>query len=195
MIKVFKAFALGLSLLLATVSVCSAQDFQKGLEAYEKNDNTTALREFRPLAAQGEARAQYYLGMMYRFGLGVPKDKSEAIKWFRLAADAGNVYAQSILGFMYADGEGVPKNDAEAVKWYRLAADQGQDLAQYVLGRMYDNGEGVPKNAVQAYKWWNLAAAQGHELAKKHRDLAAGAMTREQIAEAQKLSAEWKQKK
>ena len=195
MIKAFKTVALGLSLLLANVSVCYAQDLQKGEDAASKGDYAAALREFRPLADQGHPRAQFELGNMYRFGLGVPKDKSEAIKWFRLSADAGNVYAQSILGFMYADGEGVPKNDAEAVKWYRLAADQGQDLAQYVLGRMYDNGEGVPKNAVQAYKWWNLAAAQGHELAKKHRDLAAGAMTREQIAEAQKLSAEWKQKK
>ena len=58
MIKSFKAVAQGLLLLLATVSVCSAQDLQKGLEAAQKGDFATALREWRPLAAQGNASAQ-----------------------------------------------------------------------------------------------------------------------------------------
>ena len=193
--SVFRVLLCVCALSVGGAGAAYAGPFEDAEVAYEREDYATALKLWRPLADQGHPHAQKELGTMYRFGLGVPKDKSEAIKWFRLAADAGNVYAQSILGFMYADGEGVPKNDAEAVKWYRLAADQGQDLAQYVLGRMYDNGEGVPNSAVQAYKWWNLAAGQGHELAKKHRDLASGAMTREQIAEAQKLSAEWKPKK
>ena len=58
-----KAFALGLSLLLATVSVCSAQDFAKGFAAYVKGDYAAALREWRPLAAQGNANAQNNLAM------------------------------------------------------------------------------------------------------------------------------------
>ena len=58
-----KAFALGLSLFLATVSVCSAQDFAKGLAAYENGDYAAALREWRPLAAQGNANAQNNLAM------------------------------------------------------------------------------------------------------------------------------------
>ena len=86
---------------------------------------------------------------------------------------------------------GVTKNDAEAVKWFHKAADQGVAAAQYNLGAMYGNGEGVTENAVQAYKWWNIAAAQGHENAKKNKAIIEKEMTREQIAEAQKLSAEW----
>ena len=53
MIKSVKAFALGLSLLLANVSACSAQDFEKGSAAAQKGDYAAALREWSPLAAQG----------------------------------------------------------------------------------------------------------------------------------------------
>ena len=65
MIKSFKAVALGLSLLFANVSVCSAQDLQKGLEAAQKGDYATALRELRPLAARGDADAQFNLCEMW----------------------------------------------------------------------------------------------------------------------------------
>ena len=40
--------------------------FREGLAAYNSGDYATALREFRPLAQQGEAHAQYYLGLMYQ---------------------------------------------------------------------------------------------------------------------------------
>ena len=59
---------------------------------------------------------------------------------------------------------------------------------------MYATGEGAPKDFVQAYMWRNLAAAQGNEIAKKGRDALEPKMTREQIAEAQRLSREWKPK-
>ena len=79
------------------------------------------------------------------------------------------------------------------MKWYRKAADQGDAAAQYNLGVMYKNGRGVLEDYVQAHAWLNLAAAQGHEKAPKGKDLLRGKMTREQVAEAQKLAAElWK---
>ena len=44
---------------------------------------------------------------------------------------------------------------------------------------------------VLAYMWWNLAEAQGHEAAQGNKDIAESRMTREQIAEAQRLTREW----
>ncbi len=58
---------------------------------------------------------------------------------------------------------------------------------------MYYKGEGVPQDYVEAHKWLNLAAAKDSQHAKA-RDLAAAKMTREQIAEAQRLAREWKPK-
>ena len=92
---------------------------------------------------------------------------------------------------MYRDGDGVPEDDAEAVRLFRLAAEQGFALAQFNLGVMYANGEGVPEDDVLAYMWFNVAAAQGYEGAQGNKDLLAERMTREQIAEAQRLSREW----
>jgi hypothetical protein len=56
---------------------------------------------------------------------------------------------------------------------------------------MYANGEGVPEDYVLAYMWWNLAVAQGYEDAQGNKDRLEQRMTREQIAEAQRLSREW----
>jgi TPR repeat protein len=92
---------------------------------------------------------------------------------------------------MYAAGDDVPEDDAEAVRWYRLAAEQGDAIAQVRLGWMYAYGEGGPEDDVLAYMWWHLAAAQGDEAGQNNKARAEEMMTREQIAEAQRLSREW----
>ena len=86
-------------------------DFDKGLDAYDRGDYATALREFKPLAEQGDAYAQYNLGVMYDKGQGVPKDYKTAVKWYTLAAEQGDADAQNNLGLMYDEGKGVPQND------------------------------------------------------------------------------------
>ena len=149
------------------------------------------LEEVRVLAEQGDAIAQYNLGLMSASGRGVPEDDVEAVRWFRLAAEQGLAPAQYGLGFMYETGEGVSEDDVEAVRWYRLAADQGYATAQYNLGNRYANGEGVPEDDLLAYMWWNLAAAQGNETAQSNKAQAESRMTRDQIAEAQRMSTEW----
>jgi len=72
----------------------SGADFDKGVAAYESGDYATALREFRPLAEQGHANAQFHMGVTYAEGVGVPKDYKTAMKWFTLAAEQGNASAQ-----------------------------------------------------------------------------------------------------
>lgn len=132
--------------------VAGLADFDAGFDAYERGDFATAMREWRPLAEQGYAAAQFNLGIMYD------------------------------------NGQGVPEHDAEAAKWYRLAAEQGDADAQIRLSLKHAKGEGVPEDSVQAYAWLNLAAAQGNMDASKNKGLIRKLMTREQVAEAQKLS-------
>src|SRR5208283_12776 len=104
------------------------------------------------------------------------------------AAVQNNAPAQHNLGFCYASGQGVAKDEAEAVKWYRKAADQNYAAAQNNLGVCYANGNGVTKDYVEAYKWWLLAAGQGFEIAKESIPALEALLTREQIAEGQKLA-------
>lgn len=156
-----------------------------------KNDRE-AVKWYRLAADQGFASAQVNMGGMLVYGRGVPHNYAEAMKWYRRAAEQDEADAQYSLGLMYSNGYGVPKNDAEALRWYRLAADQGNAGAQSIVGFMYLTGKGAPENFFEAYKWLSLAAAQGHEYAQKNRDMARGQMTSAQIAEAQRLAAEWR---
>jgi len=72
-----------------------------------------------------------------------------------------------------------------------LAAEEGDADAQYAAGMMYADGDGVAEDVVQAYMWFNLSAAQGNVAARGGKDMIQARMTREQIAEAQRLSSEW----
>ncbi len=186
-------------LLAALAGTAVAGPFEDGLAAYERGDYTTALREFRPLAEQGLANAQFNLGLMYRKGQGVPQDDAEAARWYRKAAEQGDADAQYNLGVMYNDGQGVAQDYAEAVRWYRRAAEQDDAAAQVALGVMYGKGHGMPQDYVQAHKWYNLAASrlpsgEDRDLAVKNRDIVAPKMTAAQIAEAQRLARDWKPK-
>ena len=53
-------------------------DFQAGADANNRGDYATASREFRKLAEQGDAVAQYNLGLLYVKGQGVPQDYVQA---------------------------------------------------------------------------------------------------------------------
>jgi TPR repeat protein len=187
---------LTIALLFGCTGVCKSADFQRGLTAARSGDYATALREWKPLAKQGDANAQFNLGVMYKKGQGVPQNNKTALKWYRLAAEQGNARAQSKLGLMYKTGKGVPQDYKTAVKWYRLAAEQGYALAQSNLGTMYYSGQGVLKNYVSAHMWFNLGSTSGKSKnASKNRDIIAKLMTPAQIADAQKLARECVRKK
>ncbi len=151
-----------LILLLTAPSLGLAQDFYSGLQAAQSGDYETALENWIPLAEEGDALAQYNLGIIYSNGHGVPQDDAEAVRWYRLAAEQGVASAQFTLGVMYDKGSGVPQDYVEAVRWYRLAAEQGFALAQFNLGVMYDKGSGVPQDYVEAVRWYRFAAKQGY---------------------------------
>src|SRR5262249_60718757 len=128
--------------------------------AFMKADYTTAMSMARPLAEDGNARAQALLGQMFYRGRGVATDDREAAIWFRRAADQGNATAQFFLGGMYDEGRGVPQDYHESARWYQRAAEQGDGQAQYNLCLAYARGEGVEQNLVTAHMWFNLSASR-----------------------------------
>lgn len=108
--------------LVGSAGVTWGAEFEKGLAAYERRDYATALREWTPLAEQGNAAAQRSLGEMYRQGNGVRQNYKDAAWLFRLAAEQGDVDAQIKLGAMYANGNGVPLDNMYAYMWWSIAA-------------------------------------------------------------------------
>lgn len=102
-------------LLLASV-VLVLPDFGQQTKA---PDTQKSLQE---RATEGEAGAQFLLGVMYEQGQAVPHDYAEAVRWYRKAADQGDATAQYNLGVTYANGQGVPQDYVQAHLWVNLAA-------------------------------------------------------------------------
>ena len=116
-------FCLGGGLLLASgaVSTAQADAFGVGANAYARQDYLRSARILSPLARQGDARAQTYLGFMYASGRGVPQNYDEAVRWLRLAAQQDEPAAQFFLGLMYDKGQGVYQDFVLAHAWLNLA--------------------------------------------------------------------------
>jgi TPR repeat protein len=148
------------ALLAGFINMANA-GFDEGLAAFNAGNFSLALKEFEPLAEQGDARAQYNLGVMYAKGWGVPQDDIQAAILYRKAAAQGDSAAQYDLGAIYKSGRGVPQDDTLALSWFHEAAEQGNLLAQSNLGAMYETGRGVPEDATQAETWFRKAAEQG----------------------------------
>ena len=114
---------------LTLIGCNEAGSLEDGLAAVQRGDFETANRLLLPLAEQGDAEAQFNLGLMYDSGRGVPQDGAEALKWLRLAADQGYADAQNSLGTKWATGQRVARNMVPAYMWFTLAAAQGNESA------------------------------------------------------------------
>jgi uncharacterized protein len=95
---------------------------EEGVQAYISGDYSKAFAEFQPLAAGGDANAQYYMGFMTHHGYGVKRNEAEAAKWFHMAANQGEWQSQYYLGVLNEKGVGIPKDLAAAHMWLSLAA-------------------------------------------------------------------------
>lgn len=122
-------------------SLAFGQSGDPTLEAASKGDIAKALEVWRPMAEQGNAAAQFNLGLMYEKGDGVPADYQEAARWYHKSAVQGYADAQLNLGTMYDEGRGVPEDNQKAAQWYRAAARSGFDAADTNLQMMEYYGE------------------------------------------------------
>jgi TPR repeat protein len=107
-----------------------AGPFEDGVDAARRADYAAVIRLWRPLAEQGDARAQTNLALMYDNGRGVLQDYAAAMSWYRKAAEQGDAAAQTGLGVMYANGHGVPRDYVSAHMWFALAAANGDQVAK-----------------------------------------------------------------
>src|SRR2546426_1638447 len=123
-----------LVLCLGTLS-CEARRSDK---AYRSGDYAKAAKELEYIAEEGDARAQYDLGLLYDTGRGVPQSNEKALQWYRKAAEQGESKAQYNLGLMYANGQGVQQDYARAYFWTSLSAAQGNGHAMDARDILYE---------------------------------------------------------
>jgi len=157
------ALFFALSLMAAT---SQASDIGQGYQAYQSGDYQQAYAIWKPLAEQGDAEAQFYLGLLYRSGEGVEKNDRTALEWFTASAKQGYLDAQYNTGIMYMEGRGVAVSKRDAFKWWQLAAERGHAPSQYNLGALYAYGIATGKDTATAIALWQQSATQGHAEAR-----------------------------
>ena len=97
--------------------------------AYDRANAQTALSIWMQGAADGDAEAMAYVGVIYEKGLGQLPDYTKAAEWYQKAADAGSTRAMSNLAYLYEQGLGVARDETRSLNLYRQAAGiQGNDL-------------------------------------------------------------------
>ena len=105
-------------------------DNERANQLYAAGDWQAAFKLYSKVAEQGDADAQFNLGVMYANGEGVAEDDKQAVYWYTKAAEQGIASAQFNLGVMYANGEGVAEDYVMAHMWWNIAATNGHENAR-----------------------------------------------------------------
>ncbi len=130
---------------------------EKAANAVHKT-GTLAENEMQTLTDMGvTARAQAFLALCYRMGIGTQKDMAKSMEYLKRAAKNGEMSACMILADAYEHGKNAPKDIAVAENYYKKAADSGMSLAQYALGIRYASGETIRKNTSEAIRYLTQA--------------------------------------
>jgi uncharacterized protein len=146
--------SLALSALIASPALA---DVKSGVEAWGRGDYKSAIKEWRPLAINGDADAQFNLGQAYKLGRGVEVDLAQASDWYRKAAMQGHLQAEDNFGLVQFQLGARDK----AMPFIEKSAARGEPRAQYILGTALFNGDMVTKDWVKAYALMTRSAASG----------------------------------
>ena len=146
-------------LLLALIEQATADSLSDAQSAYAAGHYKKAAKLYMPLAKKGNAEAQFYLGVMYAHGEGMPKNAAKAVEFYRLAAVQGDASAQRLLAVMYNTGLGIAKNNILALMWINIAAENAAE------GKGQEGSTKLRELVVKQLTEQQIAEAQ--ELAKK----------------------------
>lgn len=120
------------------------------------------LSDLEALAKNGDAEAEYELGIRYYNGIGVVVDQTRAFSYWLQGAKAGHLESENETGVCFARGEGVEKDIPQAIAWYSKAADEGSGDAADSMGVRFLYGRGVPQDSEKAFHWFQRGAELGN---------------------------------
>jgi TPR repeat protein len=122
--------------------------------------NESSLEYYQESAAQGNAVAQYSLGIKYRDGQDVDQNFVTAADWLTKASNQGLAMAQAALGELYRDGKGVTKDYKASYQLFFNAAQQNNAQGEFDLALAYDEGWGCNKSTQDAIIWFEKIVEQ-----------------------------------
>lgn len=131
--KIIGFFACWLIIILSYPALAGYDEAQK---AYDSGDYLTAFKEFLPLAEQGDVEAQFKLGYMYDFALGMPQDLEKGEYWYQKAAENGHIVAMNNLAYSWSQ-RGIKLEEATKLMREVLAAYPNEASYIDTLGWIY----------------------------------------------------------
>ncbi len=139
---------------------------EDGFDAFKQGDKELAYKNWLPLAIQGDARAQFFLSVLYEQWTGGVEDRNSAKRWLTASANNGFIPARFNLGNNYHLGKYGRVNNKMSAHWWQQAAIQGFVEAQYYLGTIYYWGEGIEFDLKESFYWFDKAAKSGSQRAR-----------------------------
>jgi TPR repeat protein len=140
-----------------------------------------AIAIWLPLANDGDASAQFNIGVMYAHGLGVDRDMEIAMNWWGNAARqlhvraAHNLALAMLAGEPIVDGQPAVADYTAILRYLKIGADAGYANSEYTLGKLYAEGVGIEKDERRAAELYLSASIKGfaraqYNLGKVYRD-------------------------
>ena len=146
--------------------------FEQGIVLFEESKFDEALALIKPLAETGHANAQYQMGLMHTWGVGLPRDEVMAQSWYakafermQIEANRGDGESMADLGLMLDEGQGVERDVQAALEWLKKGVEVNNASAIAYMGDMYLYGHGVPTSVSEAQNWYRQSAELGNDYA------------------------------
>lgn len=150
-------------------------------EAFLSGRYEEAIAMWLPLANDGNASAQFNIGVMYANGLGVDRDMGVAMSWWGNAARqlhvraAHNLALAMLAGEPIVNGERAKPDFTAILRYLKIGADAGYPNSEYTMGKLYADGVGVEKDERRAAELYLSASIKGfakaqYNLGKVYRD-------------------------
>jgi len=163
------------------VPVESAGSSSHAYEAFLGGRYEEAIAIWLPLANDGDASAQFNIGVMYANGLGVDRDMDVAMNWWGNAARqlhvraAHNLALAMLAGEPIVDGQKTKPDFTAILRYLKIGADAGYANSEYTLGKLYSEGVGIEKDERRAAELYLSASIKGfaraqYNLGKVYRD-------------------------
>ncbi|MCQ2496922.1 MAG: AAA family ATPase [Lachnospiraceae bacterium] len=126
-----------------------------------EKDYVKALASYENANQKGSIDSLFYLGELYRLGLGTPINYQKAAAFLKetVKYDTGNPNALISLALLYMDGNGVPHDPEKAMELLKGAQLLNSSLASYYLGLLMeknDDNSAAANYYREALKWNNL---------------------------------------
>lgn len=149
--QIKKIIVLILGLTLSPLTIATESEFD---ESVMIGDRVYSITNWKKAAENGNADAQYMLGLLYLAGKGVDKNNDLGIDYIKKAAHQDMPEAQAMLGAIYFEDQVIKRDVKESKKWLDIAASNGYAKSQYYLGLIYYDGMEVEKDNKKAKNWF-----------------------------------------